>query len=179
MKSNLWHIGNSKKISSNRFFGCVEITKGSKCKYELDKDTGALRLDRILSTSTSYPHNYGFIPNTLSNDGDPLDVLILCSEPIIPLSLVECKPIGVLFMNDNGADDEKIIAVCLQDPFYNLYTDIKDFPKHIVDEIKHFFSIYKQLEVLNDVEVEEIHDSEVAKKIIQESIERYNNKFNK
>ena len=82
-------------------------------------------------------------------------------------------------MNDNGADDEKIIAVCLQDPFYNLYTDIKDFPKHIVDEIKHFFSIYKQLEVLNDVEVEEIHDSEVAKKIIQESIERYNNKFKK
>lgn len=178
MKANLWHLKNAKIITPELFFGCIEITKSSKCKYELDKDTGALRLDRILSTSTSYPHNYGFIPNTLSLDGDPLDVLILCSEALIPLSIVECKSIGILFMNDNGADDEKIIAVATKDPFYNCYNDISEIPKHILEEIKHFFSIYKQLEQNNDVEVEDIKSSEEAKKVIKDSIRRYNDKFN-
>lgn len=177
MDSNLWHLKNRSLITKEKFFSCVEITKGSKCKYELSKETGALKLDRILSTSTSYPHNYGFIPCTLSEDGDPLDVLILCSEPIIPLALVECKAIGVLFMNDNGSNDEKIIAVSTKDPFYNIYNDISEFPQHLIDEIKHFFSIYKQLEVLNDVEVEDIQSNEVAKRIIVESIERYNKTF--
>ena len=93
---NLWHIDDSKRITPDKFLSCVEISKGSKCKYELDKSTGALILDRILFTSTAYPHNYGFIPATLSDDGDPLDVLLLCSETIVPLALVECKAIGVL-----------------------------------------------------------------------------------
>lgn len=174
---NLWHIDDSKRITPEKFLSCVEISKGSKCKYELDKSTGALILDRILFTSTAYPHNYGFIPSTLSDDGDPLDVLLLCSETIVPLALVECKAIGVLMMNDNGAGDEKIIAVVNTDPFYKDYTDIKELPNHIIDEIKHFFSVYKQLEVNSNVEIETILSSKAAKRIIEESIDRYNKKF--
>ena len=174
---NLWHIDDSSRISPELFLCCVEISKGSKCKYELDKPTGAIILDRILFTSTAYPHNYGFIPATLSDDGDPLDVLLLCSETIVPLALVKCKAIGVLMMNDNGAGDEKIIAVVNTDPFYKDYTDIKELPIHIIDEIKHFFSVYKQLEANSNVEIETILSAKAAKRIIQESIERYNKKF--
>lgn len=174
---NLWHLDDKSRISSEIFLCCVEISKGSKCKYELDKKTGAIILDRILFTSTAYPHNYGFIPCTLSDDGDPLDVLLLCSETIVPLALVECKPIGVLMMNDNGSCDEKIIAVVNTDPFYKDYKDIKELPNHIIDEIKHFFSVYKQLETNSNVEIETILSSKAAKRIIEESIVRYNNKF--
>lgn len=177
MKS-LWHIEDDSRVTKDQFLCCIEISKASKCKYELDKKTGALILDRILSTSTSYPHNYGFIPSTLSEDGDPLDVLALCSETIVPLATVECRPIGVLLMNDNGANDEKIIAVVIHDPFYNCYNDISELPKHILDEIKHFFSVYKQLEVDKDnVDVESILPSNDAKRIIQESIDRYQKEF--
>lgn len=176
---NLWHIDKTDRITPELFLSCVEITKGSKCKYELDKETGALILDRILSTSTAYPHNYGFIPATLSEDGDPLDVLLLCSETILPLSLVECKPIGVLLMRDNGSEDEKIIAVVNTDPFYKDYNDIKELPNHIVDEIRHFFAVYKQLEINSNVDVEAILSARAAKRIIVESIERYNNTFKK
>lgn len=175
---NLWHIGDCSRISPESFLCCVEISKGSKCKYELDKTTGTLILDRILSTSTAYPHNYGFIPMTLSDDGDPLDVLLLCSETIVPLAIVECKPIGVLMMRDNGSDDEKIIAVVKHDPFYKDYKDIRELPNHIIDEIKHFFNVYKQLEVNRDnVEVESILSRESAKKIITECIARYEKTF--
>lgn len=176
---NLWHIGETNRITAESFLCCVEISKGSKCKYELDKETGALILDRILSTSTAYPHNYGFIPATLSDDGDPLDVLLLCSETIVPLSLVQCKPIGVLLMNDNGSSDEKIIAVVNHDPFYKDYSDIKELPNHIVDEIRHFFAVYKQLEVNSNVDVEAILSAKAAKRIIEESIVRYNETFKK
>ena len=121
---NIWHDISPKVITKEKFTAVIEIPKGSKVKYELDKTTGLLRMDRILYTSTHYPANYGFIPRTYAEDGDPLDVLVLCSETLAPLSLVDCYPIGVISMLDNGAADEKIICIPLNDPTYNIYKDI-------------------------------------------------------
>lgn len=169
---NIWHDISPKRVKSNEFTAVVEIPKGSKIKYELDKETGLLKMDRILHTSTHYPANYGFIPRTYAEDGDPLDFLMLCSETLVPLSLVKCKPIGVIAMSDNGAADEKIICVPTEDPTYNLYTDIAQLPKHIFDEMSHFFSVYKQLEG-KDTVIDEIQGAERAKEIIQSCIDRY------
>src|SRR5574344_1017612 len=108
---NIWHDIDEKRITPDEFIAVIEIAKGFKKKYELDKETGLILLDRILHTSTHYPANYGFIPKTLSDDGDPLDVLVLCNEPINPMVLVQCYPIGVISMTDNGKNDEKIIAI--------------------------------------------------------------------
>ena len=116
---NIWHNFSPKKINQNDFYSVIEIPKGSKIKYELDKDTGFLLMDRILHTSTHYPANYGFIPRTYAEDGDPLDVLVLCSETLEPLSLVKCYPIGVISMIDSGSADDKIIAIPFNDPTYN------------------------------------------------------------
>ena len=127
---NIWHDINPKRITAERFHAVIEIPKGGKNKYEMDKETGMLKLDRVLFTSTHYPANYGFIPRTYAKDGDPIDVLVLCSETIAPMTLVECKPIGVLRMIDDNKNDEKIIAVPVNDPNYNGYNDIKDLPKH-------------------------------------------------
>ncbi len=108
---NIWHDINPKRVTAERFHAVIEIPKGGKNKYEMDKETGMLKLDRVLFTSTHYPANYGFIPRTYAKDGDPIDVLVLCSETILPMTLVECKPIGVLRMIDDNKNDEKIIAV--------------------------------------------------------------------
>ena len=173
---NIWHNLSKERITPEKFLACIEIPKGSKNKYELDKETGALRLDRILFTSTHYPQNYGFIPLTYAGDNDPLDVLILCSESITPLALVECYPIGVVKMIDNGEYDEKIIAICTHDPFYNMYKDIKDLPQHISEEIKHFFAVYKTLEY-KDTIVNEVEGRHEAIRVIKKCIENYQNKF--
>ena len=143
---NLWHDIAPARVRPEDFFAVIEIEKGSKNKYEMDKETGALRLDRILYTSTHYPANYGFIPRTWAEDGDPLDVLVLCSETIRPLSLVECYPIGVLTMEDQGSVDEKIIAILFVVLIYNVYCDITGLPEHVSSEIRHFFRVYKSLE---------------------------------
>ena len=143
---NIWHDVDSKRISPTDFLAVVEISKGTKNKYELDKETGILKLDRVLYTSTHYPTNYGFIPRTLSEDQDPLDVLVLCTEPIVPLAIVQCYPIGVMLMQDGGEMDYKIIAIPFKDPTWNIYHDISELPPHIMDEISHFFKVYKQLE---------------------------------
>ena len=143
---NPWHDFSSDRIKAERFISVVEIPKGSKNKYELDKESGLLRLDRILYTSTHYPANYGFIPLTLSKDGDPLDVLVLCQEKLEPLSIVDCYPIGMITMIDENEEDEKIIAIPLNDPFLNNYKDMAELPQHQLQEIKHFFEIYKYLE---------------------------------
>ena len=165
-----------KRITVDSFYAVIEIPKGSKTKYEMDKETGFLELDRILHTSTHYPANYGFIPRTYADDNDPLDVLVLCSETIFPLAMIKCYPIGVISMIDNGLDDEKIIAIPFGDPTYNSYTDISQLPKHIFNEMSHFFSVYKALE--NKITaIEETHDATVAKEIIQKSIERYKEYF--
>ena len=176
---NVWHSIDSNRIKSDRFFACIEISKGSKNKYELDKNTGLLKLDRILYTSTHYPANYGFIPKTYAEDNDPLDVLVLCTESIVPLTIVECKPIGVMHMVDNGQADEKIIAVCVHDPFYKDYESIKDLPSHVSEEIKHFFKVYKSLEGKETKVENNLEDAENAKKIIEESLVRYKDKFDR
>ena len=167
---------NPKRISPEKFVAVIEITKGSKKKYELDKECGYLRLDRILYTSTHYPANYGFIPRTYGDDNDPLDVLVLCSEPIDPMTLVECYPIGVITMMDNGRSDEKIIAIPFEDPNYNMYTDISDLPPHIFNEMKHFFTVYKALEN-KETAVSEVQGAEAAKEIIRQCIIRYRDTF--
>ena len=169
---NIWHVIARNRISSGDFYAVVEITKGSKMKYELDKETGLLALDRILYTSTHYPANYGFIPRTLADDGDPMDVLVLCSESLCPMSLVRCYPIGVITMSDNGDSDEKIIAIPYSDPTYNGYKSISELPQHIFDEMQHFFRVYKELEN-KSTSVSEVHDVDVAKDIIQKSIDNY------
>lgn len=170
---NIWHDIDNDRIKPDEFVACIEIPKGSKKKYELDKETGLIILDRILYTSTHYPANYGFIPRTYADDKDPLDVLVLCDEVFDPLVLVRCKPIGVIKMIDNDDRDEKIIAVCINDPSMNCYNDIHELPEHLFDEIKHFFSVYKELEDKQTV-VTEICDVTEAKKTIQASIDAYN-----
>lgn len=169
---NIWHDIDPKRITPDEFIAVIEIPKGSKQKYELDKKTGLLILDRILYTSTHYPANYGFIPHTLADDGDPLDVLVLCSESLLPLSLLKVYPIGVITMNDNGKNDEKIIAIPFTDPNYNSYKTIADLPKHVFDEMQHFFSVYKQLEGKNTA-VNTVRGREDAIAIIEKSLASY------
>lgn len=170
---NIWHDINPKRVTAERFHAVIEIPKGGKNKYEMDKETGMLKLDRVLFTSTHYPANYGFIPRTYAKDGDPIDVLVLCSETILPMTLVECKPIGVLRMIDDNKNDEKIIAVPVNDPNYNGYNDIKDLPKHRFDEIRHFFQVYKMLEKGKETEIKSISGAEKAKEVVQIAIESY------
>ena len=173
---NIWHDISSKRISKDKFVAYIEIQAGCKNKYELDKETSLIRLDRILYTSTHYPANYGFIPRTYCDDNDPLDVLVVSSEPIIPMTLVDCRPIGVIKMEDQGSNDEKIVAVCLSDPFYSDVKSINDLPSHIMDEFKHFFLVYKTLEN-KETSITTIEDREEAENIIEESIEKYKDKF--
>lgn len=173
---NIWHDIDKKKINPDDFIAVIEIPKGSKQKYELDKKTGLLILDRILYTSTHYPANYGFIPHTLAADGDPLDVLVLCSESLLPLSLVRVYPIGVITMEDNGSEDEKIIAIPFTDPNYNCYKNINDLPKHVFDEMQHFFTVYKQLEGKNTA-VNTVLGREEALSIIEKSLKGYKEKL--
>ena len=174
---NIWHSISPKRIKKNRFYAVIEISKGGKNKYELDKGTGMLKLDRVLFTSTHYPANYGFIPRTYASDNDPLDVLVLCSEKIQPMTIVECFPIGVLIMEDNGRKDEKVIAVPVNDPNYNCYRDIDQLPKHRFDEIKHFFEVYKMLENDKNTQVTEFMPKDVAEEIIQNCIDNYIENF--
>ena len=173
---NIWHDIDEERIKKDDFVAVIEIPKGCKNKYELDKKTGSLRLDRVLYTASHYPANYGFIPRTYAEDNDPLDVLVLCEENIEPMTLVECYPIGVLIMIDSQQKDEKIIAVAKKDPFLNTYKDITELPPHISSEIKHFFEVYKQLENRETV-VEKILGKTEAEEIIQKSIENYNKRF--
>lgn len=174
---NIWHDIDPQSISPEKFTAVIEISKGSKCKYELDKYTGLLRLDRVLYTSTHYPANYGFIPRTFADDGDPLDVLVLCSAAIQPMTLIDVTPIGVMRMIDSGAIDDKIIAVPVSDPTYNKITAISELPSHIFDEIMHFFTVYKQLEN-KQTAVKELFDRKEAIQIISDAIESYKKLYN-
>lgn len=173
---NIWHDINKERVKPETFLAVIEITKGSKNKYELDKETGRLILDRVLYTSTHYPANYGFIPLTYAEDDDPLDVLVLCQEYIHPLTLVNCFPIGVLKMIDNGEVDEKIIAVPVKDPSMSEYNDISDLPSHLFSEIAHFFEVYKTLEGKQTV-VKEMGNRAEAIRIIEKCMKVYDEKF--
>ena len=174
--SNIWHDVDPKRISPENFLSVIEIPQGSKKKYELDKATGLIILDRILYTSTHYPANYGFIPRTYGDDGDPLDVLVLCSEILDPLTLVQCYPIGYISMLDGSKNDEKIIAIPFADPTYNTYKDISELPRHLFDEMSHFFSVYKTLEGKETV-AGDVKGREEAQKVIQAAIANYKDNF--
>lgn len=173
---NPWHDFNPQRISPERFYAIIEIPKGSKKKYELDKETGLIRLDRILFTSTHYPMNYGFVPKTLADDGDPLDVLVLCSEILDPLTEVECYPVGVVRMIDNDQIDEKIISIPFKDPTYSGFRDISTLPQHIISEVSHFFDVYKALEH-SQTSVKETANREQAVQVVTACIERYKASF--
>ena len=174
--SNIWHDISPKRITPEDFICVVEISKGSKKKYELDKETGLIILDRILYTSTHYLANYGFIPRTYGDDGDPLDVLLICAEPLEPMSLVRAYPIGVITMIDNGRNDEKIIAIPYNDPNYNNYKNLDELPKHIFNEMCHFFTVYKNLEN-KETAVNEVCSRDAALKIIADAIAHYKDCF--
>lgn len=174
--SNIWHDIDSSRIKPEEFYTYIEIPKGSKNKYELDKETGVLILDRVLGASVQYPANYGFIPKTLADDGDAVDVLVLCQETIPAGCLVETKPIGVMIMNDDGKIDEKIIAVATKDLVYSSYNNLEELPEHIAFEIEHFFNIYKAFEVKKTT-IEGFKSKEVAMKTVEEGLERYRNTF--
>ena len=174
--SNIWHDISPKRITPEDFICVIEITKGSRKKYELDKETGFIILDRILYTSTHYPANYGFIPRTYGDDNDPLDVLLLCSESLEPMTLVRAYPIGVISMIDNGRNDEKIIAIPFDDPNYNQFKNIDQLPAHRFDEMRHFFKVYKNLEN-KETAVNEVSARETAIKVIKEAIDNYIENF--
>ncbi len=166
------------EFSIEEFPCLIEISKGSKNKYEIDKKTGLLRLDRVLYTSTHYPQNYGYIPLTLADDGDALDCLLISSEPMLPLSFTYAKPIGVVRMIDSNERDYKILAVPLRDPFYNNYNDINEMPRHIVDEISHFFTVYKSLEDKNTF-IKSIEGKEFAMGVIRDCKKAYDDEEKK
>jgi inorganic pyrophosphatase len=156
----------------------IEISQGSKSKYEIDKKTGLLKLDRIIYSSFHYPVNYGFIPQTLGKDGDPLDILVMCSESIQPLCLVEAFVIGNMQMIDSGLIDDKIIAVAVRDPGVNYITNLNEVPQHIFKVLKNYFEQYKVLEN-KKVEINDFQDKEKAFEIINESIQFYKETYPK
>jgi inorganic pyrophosphatase len=154
----------------------IEIPAGSRNKYELDKATGLLKLDRVLYSSVHYPGDYGFIPRTLHEDGDPLDVLVMVKEQTFSGCMIDVRPIGVLRMLDRGEPDDKILAVPLQDPYHEEVFDIADIPQHLLKEVEYFFSTYKDLEGKR-VQIIGWEKSDVAMRVISESIERYDAAF--
>ncbi|WP_131538358.1 inorganic diphosphatase [Pedobacter nototheniae] len=154
----------------------IEIPKGSKAKYEIDKESGLIKLDRVLFSSVMYPANYGFIPQTYCDDKDPLDILVLCSVDVYPMTLIEAKVVGVMHMVDNGEQDDKIIAVAAHDMSVNYINDLEELPPHQMKEIVRFFQDYKALEGKN-VTIEHLLGVRYAHKVIKESIELYNTTF--
>lgn len=171
-----WHGATYGNKAPQIVTAVIEIPEGSRTKYEIDKPTGLLKLDRVIYSSFHYPVNYGFVPQTLGLDGDPLDILVLCSQPIQPLCLVEATVIGNMQMVDSGEEDDKIIAVATKDPTVNYITNIGELPPHFIAELKNYFEQYKVLEN-KEVYIEDFQDKDEAYKIIQDSIELYKKKF--
>lgn len=172
MKNHPWHDVQFANEKTNCVNAIIEIPRGSKAKYEVDKKTGLLRLDRVLNTAFYYPINYGFIPQTYAGDGDPLDILVLSQIDFVPLSIVSAQVIGVMRMYDKGEDD-KIIAVCADDASVNHITNLEDLPPHFVHELKHFFMRYKELEPKAAVEIDTFLSKESALEIINDALLGY------
>ena len=170
--NNPWHIVHPGDKAPDIVNGIIEIPTATRAKYELDKDSGLLKLDRVLYSSIYYPANYGFIPRTYCDDNDPLDILILSQIVIQPLCVVSAKVIGAMRMMDNGEHDDKVIAVVNDDMSVNHFNDIEELPGHFLKELRNFFEDYKKLEN-KTVIVEDFQDAEVAKKIISKSFEDY------
>ncbi len=167
-----WHGASYGSKAPEQVQALIEIPQGSRSKYEIDKETGLLRLDRIIFSSFIYPVNYGFIPQTLGQDGDPLDILVICSQPIQPLCLVEATVIGNMQMIDQGQMDDKIIAVASNDPTVKHIKDIDELPEHFFNELKHYFEEYKVLEN-KVVEIDNFQNKTEAFRIIQDAINFY------
>jgi len=174
--ANPWHSVSPGKDAPEIVNGIIEIPKGNRAKYELDKNSGLLKLDRVLYSSVYYPVNYGFIPQTYCNDKDPLDILIMAQIEIVPMCIVPAKVIGVMRMLDSNVADDKIIAVSAGDPSMNHINDISELPDHFISEIRNFFEEYKKLEH-KTVVVEEYLDKHIAMEIINESLEEYKRKL--
>lgn len=173
-----WHGAHYGKKAPQIVNGLIEISQGSRAKYEIDKTTGLLKLDRVIYSSFHYPVNYGFIPQTLGEDGDPLDILVMCGESIQPLCLVQATVIGNMQMIDNGEKDDKIIAVATNDPTVNHFTSVEDLPKHFIAVLKNYFENYKVLEN-KEVIIDEFQDKDAAYKIINQAIDKYTETFPK
>jgi inorganic pyrophosphatase len=174
-----WHdLPNNPDDSADYVNVVIEISRGSKVKYELDKPTGMLRVDRVLYSSVHYPANYGFIPRSYCDDGDPLDILVLGYEPVVPMAMMQARPIGVMHMEDEGQDDDKVIGVHIHDPAFADITDVSQLPKHTFTEIKRFFEDYKVLEHKN-VKVEEFSGHERAIMVVREALALYRSEENK
>jgi len=173
-----WHGAHYGENAPQKVNALIEIPEGSRAKYEVDKATGLLMLDRVIYSSFHYPMNYGFIPQTLGQDGDPLDILVLCSQSIQSLCLVEATVIGNMQMIDSGQLDDKIIAVATNDPSVNHYNTIEDLPHHFLLELRNFFEQYKVLEN-KKVEIDNFQDKPVAWKVIQDSIDFYEKSYKK
>ena len=170
-----WHGAHYGDKAPQVVNGLIEIPQGSRAKYEIDKKTGLLKLDRVIYSSFHYPINYGFIPQTLGLDGDPLDILVMCSESIEPLCLVEATVIGNMQMMDTGVVDDKIIAVAAKDPGVNYIISVEELPKHFLAVLKNVFEQYKVLEN-KKVEIDEFQDKDAAYKVIEEAIALYKTK---
>jgi len=171
-----WHGAGYGDKAPERVNALIEIPQGSRTKYEIDKGTGLLKLDRVIYSSFHYPVNYGFIPQTFGQDGDPLDILVLCSQSIQSLCLVEATVIGNMQMIDSGEKDDKIIAVATKDPSVNHILSIEDMPRHFINELRNYFEQYKVLEN-KEVYIEEFQNKEIAYQVINEAIAFYKEKF--
>jgi inorganic pyrophosphatase len=176
--SHPWHGLSPGPLAPRIVNAVIEIPQGSRAKYEIDKESGLLKLDRVIYSSFYYPCNYGFIPQTYGDDKDPLDVLVITTLPVQAMCLMEAKVVGVMQMIDSGDADDKIIAVAAKDPGVNHYNNIEELPKHFFDELRHFFEEYKKLEN-KAVVVEEFGDKATALKIIDEAIAYYKENFRK
>jgi len=172
-----WHDVSVGSKAPEEFDVVIEIPRGNKVKYEMDKDTGLLRVDRMLHSSVFYPANYGFIPQTLAEDEDPVDVLVLMQEPVVPLSVVSVRPLGYMEMLDQGEKDDKLICVCVDDPEYDHYKALEDLPPQRLKEIKRFFDDYKKNENKHVV-TGQFYGVEDAKKLVLESMKRYTTEIN-
>ncbi len=170
--THAWHDVTPGEHLPGQFTAVVEIPMGSSVKYELDKDTGLLKLDRILYSAVYYPANYGFIPQTLAEDDDPLDVLVLCQEAVAPLTLVNARAIGLMTMIDSGKKDHKVLAVAVDDPEFNGFKEANQLPTHRLAILRRFFQDYKTLEG-KAVEVDEFQPSSAAMPVIEDSLSRY------
>src|SRR3954468_21099849 len=167
-----WHDVSPGEDVPQEYNAIIEIPFGSSVKYELDKTSGLIKLDRVLYSAVYYPANYGFIPQTLAEDNDPLDVLVLCQETVVPLTLIQARTIGIITMIDQGEKDHKVIAVATEDPEYNSYREAAEMPAHRLSMLRRFFQDYKQLEG-KAVEVDEIQPAKVAFPIIEDALGRY------
>jgi len=169
---NPWHDVDLGANPAEQFNVVIEIPRGSRSKYELDKDTGLLRLDRILYSAVHYPANYGFLPRTYCDDGDPLDALVLCQEDLVPMCIAAARPIGVITMSDDKGRDDKVIAVCADDPEYAHYAEVTDLPPHRLLQLKQFLLDYKTLE-RKEVNVDDLRPRDEAVRVIEEAMQLY------